>query len=161
MVAPVAQSRLCTGSPGDPLININFSPGSILPVAPGYTYTSSSCPDDGFYTVTGYSSGCFGGAWYPVSTDDTGGVSFMLANASYTPGDFFVSNVSGLCPSITYEFAAWMMNVLRNSGIKPNLVFSIETPTGNVLQQYATSDMPRNRRARMETIWLLLFHTTR
>jgi gliding motility-associated-like protein len=142
MVALQSHGQLCTGSLGDPVININFSPGSILPVAPGYTYTSSSCPNDGFYTVTGSSSGCFGGAWHQVSTDHTVGGSFMLVNASYTPGDFFVSKVSGLCPSTTYEFAAWMMNVLRNPGIKPNLVFSIETPTGTVLQQFATGDIP-------------------
>lgn len=68
----------------------------------------------------------------------------MLVNASYTPGDFFVSTVSGLCPSTTYEFAAWVMNVLRYSGIKPNLVFSIETASGTVLKQIATGDIPEN-----------------
>jgi gliding motility-associated-like protein len=142
MIVPEAHSQLCTGSLGDPVININFSPGSIVPVVPGYTYTSSSCPNDGFYTITGSTSNCFGNAWHTVNTDHTGGGGFMLVNASYTPGDFFVSKVSGLCPSTTYEFAGWMMNVIRNPAIKPNLVFSIETPSGTVLQQFATGDIP-------------------
>lgn len=139
---PLAQGQLCTGSLGDPVININFSPGSILPVAPGYTYTSSSCPNDGYYTITGSTSGCFNNAWHTVNSDHTGGGGFMLVNASYTPGDFFVAKVSGLCPSTTYEFAAWMINVLRNTGIKPNLVFSIETPSGTILKDFATGDIP-------------------
>lgn len=136
--------QLCTGSLGDPVININFSPGSVLPSAPGYTYTSSSCPNDGYYTVTAATSSCFGNAWHTVNSDHTGGGSFMLVNASYTPGDFFVSKVSGLCPSTTYEFAGWLMNVLRYNGIKPNLVFSIETPSGTVLKEFATGDIPEN-----------------
>ena len=60
----------------------------------------------------------------------------MLVNASYTPGDFFVTTVSGLCPNTDYEFAAWIMNVLNRSGIKPNVTFSIEAPNGTVLQQF-------------------------
>ncbi len=138
---PVARGQLCTGSLGDPVINIDFSPGSALPVAPGYTYIASPCPNDGFYTVTGATSNCFNNAWHTVTSDHSGGGGFMLVNASYTPGDFFVSKVSGLCPSTTYEFASWMMNVLRNPGIRPNLVFSIETPSGTILQQFATGDI--------------------
>jgi gliding motility-associated-like protein len=70
----------------------------------------------------------------------------MLVNASYTPGDFYVDTVRGLCPSTTYEFAAWVMNVLRTSacqfnGIDPNLTFKIETTTGIVLATYNTGNL--------------------
>jgi gliding motility-associated-like protein len=68
----------------------------------------------------------------------------MLVNSSFSPGDFYVSTVSDLCGGTTYEFAAWIMNVLRlqNAGIKPNVTFSIETTTGTVLKSFSTGDIP-------------------
>lgn len=135
--------QLCIGSLGDPVVNIDFGNGNSVPSATnGYIYTSSSCPNDGYYTVTNNSSGCFGGTWLNVTRDHTGGGAFMLVNASYTPGDFFLTTVTDLCPNTTYEFAAWMMNVMGRSAIKPNITFSIETPGGTVLQQYSTGDIP-------------------
>jgi hypothetical protein len=78
-----------------------------------------------------------------VLHDHTGNGAFMLVNASYNPSDFFVTTVTDLCPNTTYEFAAWIMNVLvPRNGIKPNITFSIETPSGTVLQQYMTGDVP-------------------
>ena len=142
----VTKAQLCNGSLGDPVVNINFGTGngSGFAATNGYIYTSSSCPNDGYYTVTNSTSGCFGNSWLSVAADHTGGGGFMLVNASYTPGDFFLTTVTDLCPNTTYEFAAWMMNVLARSGIKPNITFSIETTTGTVLQQYATGDIPES-----------------
>lgn len=85
-LSPVPNSQLCTGSPGNPVININFSTGSILPLAPGHTHTSSFCTYDGFYTITGATRGCFNNAWHALNSDHTGGGGIMLVNASYTPG---------------------------------------------------------------------------
>ena len=137
--------QLCTGSLGDPVVNITFGtgPGDAGSYsAPGYTYTASTCPNDGSYTITNYTSGCFGNAWYTVSNDHTGGGNFMLVNASYQPADFFVATLNNLCPSTTYEFSAWMMNVLNYpQGIKPNLTYTIETPGGVVLHTYNTGDI--------------------
>jgi gliding motility-associated-like protein len=66
----------------------------------------------------------------------------MLVNASFTPGDFFVATVSDLCPNTTYEFAAWIANVMiPTSSIKPNLTFRIETPSGTVLEEFSTGDI--------------------
>lgn len=138
-------AQLCTGSLGDPVVNITFGTGAgdaNSYSAPGYTYTSSSCPNDGSYTVTNYTTGCFGNAWYTVNNDHTGGGNFMLVNASYQPADFFVATLNNLCPSTTYEFSAWIMNVLNYpQGIKPNLTFSIETPGGVVLHSFNTGDI--------------------
>lgn len=137
--------QLCTGSLGDPVVNITFGSGTNTgnnftpPVA--YTYTTSTCPNDGSYTITGFTSACFGGNWHDVGQDHTGNGNFMLVNASYTPGDFFKTTVSGLCPNTTYEFAAWIMNVLKNSGIKPDLTFRIEKTDGTVLGQYSTGPL--------------------
>jgi hypothetical protein len=60
-------AQLCTGSLGDPVVNITFGtvsngdPGVAPPA--GYTYTTSSCPDDGYYTITRSTSGCFSNSW--------------------------------------------------------------------------------------------------
>ena len=135
-------AQLCTGSLGDPVVNITFGTGGNSGsgfIAPGYNYTSSSCPNDGFYTITSSTSGCFGNAWHTVNADHTGNGAFMLVNASFQPGDFYVGTVTGLCPNTTYEFSAWIMNVLLSaSGIKPDITFSIETPSGTILNQYNT-----------------------
>lgn len=143
--APSIQAQLCSGSLGDPAVNITFGNGgadsSGNTPTNGYIYTNSTCPNDGFYTVTKTTSGCFGNSWHTVNNDHTGGGSFMLVNASFEPGDFFVATVKDLCPNTTYEFAAWIINVLNRFGIKPNLTFSIETPGGDTLQQYFTGDI--------------------
>jgi len=142
--SPTIHAQLCNGSLGDPVVNINFgNGGGISNYTPtnAYTYTSSSCPNDGFYTITTSTSGCFGSTWLTVPSDHTGGGAFMLVNASVTPGDFFLTTVTDLCPNTTYEFAAWIMNVLARFGIRPNITFTIETPGGTVLQQYNTGDI--------------------
>jgi gliding motility-associated-like protein len=139
------QAQLCTGSLGDPVVNITFGAGGgnntgYTPTN-GYTYTSSSCPNDGSYTITTGTSNCFGNSWHTVNSDHTGNGAFMLVNASYDPGDFLVTKVSDLCPNTTYEFAAWLMNVLIRSGIKPNITFSIEATDGTILKQFSTGDI--------------------
>ena len=140
-------AQLCSGSLGDPVVNITFGTTSngdpgIAPPS-GYTYTSSSCPDDGYYTITRSTSGCFSNSWHTVSADHTGNGAFMLVNASFLAGDFYVGRVTGLCPNTTYEFSAWLMNVLLSpSGIQPNITFTIETPSGTVLNQFNTGGIP-------------------
>lgn len=143
VIAHRAHAQVCQGSLGDPVVNITFNSSGNTGMAPGYIYTSSICPDDGYYTITNNTSGCFGNVWSTVPSDHTGnGGGFMLVNASYTPGDFFVASVNDLCPNTTYEFAAWIMNVMVPfSGIKPNITFKIETSSGTVLQQFSTGDI--------------------
>ena len=66
----------------------------------------------------------------------------MMVNASQTPGDFFVQSLTNLCPNTTYEFSAWVLNVVNNPAlIKPNLIFKIEAADGTVLAQHATGDI--------------------
>lgn len=139
------QAQLCTGSLGDPVVNITFgtgfNPGNPT-TPPGYNYTTSSCPNDGFYTITASTAGCFGDSWHTVTNDHTGNGNFMLVNASFQPADFFVTTLNNLCPNTTYEFSAWIMNVLKSpTGIKPNLTFRIETPGGTVLSTFNTGDI--------------------
>jgi gliding motility-associated-like protein len=151
---PELSAQLCQGSLGDPVVNITFgsgtNPGRPISSSTNYTYTSADCPSDGFYTIENSTSNCFGGTWHSVPEDHTPGDIngyMMVVNASFTPGDFFVQTVDGLCPNTTYEFAAWILNVLQSfacqgHGIKPNITFNIETTSGTVLQTYKTGDIP-------------------
>ncbi|NCI50086.1 gliding motility-associated C-terminal domain-containing protein [Sediminibacterium roseum] len=144
-------AQLCSGSLGDPIVNITFGSAS-GPLKPGVTnlaYTSTACPNDGEYTITKFTSQCFSSSWFTLQNDHTGNQNgqFMLINASVTPNDFYVDTIQGLCSNTTFEFAAWIVNMLSssscsNNGIKPNLTFSIETTTGTVLAKYQTGDIP-------------------
>lgn len=70
----------------------------------------------------------------------------MLINASFNSGDFYLDTVSGLCEGTTYEFAAWAINVQRPdqcnfAGIRPNVIFTIESVTGAILGSYKTENI--------------------
>jgi gliding motility-associated-like protein len=141
------KAQICNGSFGDAVVNITFgragNPQGANYVPYGsYMYLTDICPNDGYYTITNYTSNCFGSTWYSISEDHTGGGNFMLVNASYQPGDFFLTTVTDLCPNTTYEFSAWIMNVMnRFNSIMPNLTFHIEQPDGTVLASYETGDI--------------------
>ena len=147
-------AQLCQGSLGDPVVNITFgsgaNPGQALNGLTNYNFVSGDCPNDGNYTIANSTSNCFGFTWHSLAEDHTPGDTngyMMVVNASFNPGDFFVKTVDGLCPNTTYEFASWILNVLKPSscagaGIKPNITFNIETTTGTILQSYKTGDIP-------------------
>ena len=76
----------------------------------------------------------------------------MLVNASLFPGIFYADTVHELCSNTTFEFAAWIINVLKPTAClpdqqNPNLTFLIETTAGVTLQTFKTntiytSDVP-------------------
>ena len=147
-------AQLCNGSLGDPVVNVTFGSDATRngPLKAGVTnmkYTASACPNDGEYTITNMSFGCFGNTWHLMVGDHTGdtGGRFMLVNASPDPSEFYVDTVSGLCANTTFEFAAWVANVLKptacgGAGVRPNLTFRIETTTGQLIQKFDTGDIP-------------------
>lgn len=148
-----AKAQLCTGSLGDPVVNMTFGNAQTPagPLAPGVTsmnYTTANCPNDGFYTITNEAPRCFGNTWHTLFSDHTGDVGgrVMLINASFEPSDFFIDTVRGLCGNTIYQFASWITNVLLSSscsgnGIRPNLTFRIETVTGTVLKEFQTGNI--------------------
>src|SRR4051812_18999964 len=84
--AVIAQQ--CT-SFGDPVVNITFGAGnnpgpSLRAASTSYSYVTSSCPQDGSYTVTGSTFNCNGSTWQNIGADHTGDPRgyFMLINAS-------------------------------------------------------------------------------
>jgi gliding motility-associated-like protein len=148
-----AGAQLCQGSLGDPIVNITFgsgsNPGPALSAATtNYSFRPGDCPNDGDYSVVNSTSACFSNSWHSISADHTGNTNgyFMLVNASFQPSAFYVDTVNVLCNNTTYEFAAWVMNMIRastcsNSPIRPNLTFSVERTNGTVLQTINTGDM--------------------
>lgn len=155
LIAPhIAAAQLCQGSLGDPIVNITFgsgnNPGPQLAAATtAYQYVTNDCPPDGFYGVRNSTQNCFSNSWQTLGSDHTGDPNgyFMLINASVAPSAFYVETVKGLCGNTTYQFAAWILNVLtqsacRGNGISPNLTFSIENLDGTILQKYNTNDIP-------------------
>ena len=144
-------AQLCQGSLGDPIINITFGSGSnpgpqLNAATTSYQYVSTDCPNDGYYTVRNSTASCFGNTWHSLTRDHTGDPNgyFMLVNASFQPSAFYLETVRGLCGGTTYEFAAWIINVLRTTAClpnptQPNLTFTIERTDGTVLQTYNTN----------------------
>ena len=148
-----SQAQLCTGSLGDPIVNITFGSGSGTGTALGaattsYNFFGSDCPTDGNYTVRANTNGCFSSTWHALTADHTGNANgyFMLINASNLPSDFYIDTVRNLCSNSTYEFAAWILNILKTTscggnGNKPNITFSIEKTDGTLIQSYNTNDI--------------------
>ncbi len=156
MVIPWIQglnAQLCQGSLGDPLVNITFGAGinpgpSLKAATTTYQYQVADCPQDGFYSVRNNTSNCFNSSWHTLVSDHTGDPNgyFMLVNASFQPSAFYLDTVKGLCGGTTYEFAAWIVNVLRSTACgvnptQPNLTFTIENTDGSLLKSYNTNTL--------------------
>jgi len=152
----------CTGLLGAPVVNITFgsgniNPGSELSVAvPGasttYNFASYATghppvpPNDGDYALVTEVPG--NGAWYSGSKDHTGDLNGYMAffNASPTSGEFYKQNVRKLTAGTTYEFAAWVANVINpavlSTAILPNITFQILDSTSKaILGSYNTGDI--------------------
>lgn len=126
-----AQLGFCSGNSGAPIFTENFGTGigsSTLPGAgtTGYTY-ANGFPGDGFYTVR---NGSFGNGfdWHQTEDHTVGDTEgkFLIVNASFSSDEFYRTTVSGLCETTTYEFSAWLLNlVIANS-------FCSTTPGGTI-----------------------------
>lgn len=144
-----ANAQLCNGSLGDPVVNVTFGFGSnfgpaLSAATTNYQYVTNACPVNGFYTLLNQGIDCNYG-WHILPRDHTGNANgyFMLIDAAFDPGDFYLDTVKNLCANTTYEFAAWMLNMkFVTQGTRPNITFNIETITGQVLQTYNSGDIP-------------------
>ena len=115
-----AQLGFCSGNSGDPIFTEDFDTGinnSALPAGTTTYNYINAFPDDGFYTV---SNGSFGNpfAWHQIedhTPNDTDG-KFLIVNAGFSTGEFYRTTVTGLCETTTYEFSAWLFNLLQVPG---------------------------------------------
>jgi gliding motility-associated-like protein len=134
---------------GDPIVHITFGAGinqfggALRPDSGSTTYAYiAASPDDNYYTIANTTAGLNSG--WGVTTDHTGDPNgyMMIVNASYTPGEFYRRKVPGLCGNTTYQFSAFIKNIIKNPGkILPNVSFSIESLDGTILGSGNTSDI--------------------
>ena len=104
-----AGAQLCNGSLGDPVVNITFgtgpNPGPPRAAATtNYQYETNACPVNGYYAMLSEGVECNYG-WHVLQRDHTGNGNgyFMLVDASFEPGDFYLDTVKTLCANTTYE----------------------------------------------------------
>jgi gliding motility-associated-like protein len=149
LVSSLSYSQ-CSNSSGAPIVFETFGAGASTigpPLPAGFTnmqYIKDACPLDGQYSIVNYTSSCFANVWHTV-TDHTGDKNgyFMLINASVEPSDFFVQTVNGLCAGTTYEFSAYILNMINARGlIEPNITFTVEHTNGTILATYNSGDVP-------------------
>ncbi len=150
-VEPMQAQQICEGNLGENIFE-DGDFGSGIPnimtmdpdIAPGYVYTLSGPPVDGFYNLTNSTavwSGLFG-TWMALSDNspDPNGY-MMVVNASFEPGLFYEQLVEGLCENTLYEFSADIINLIRfgvTDHIEPNVSFLLDGQqvytTGNIGQ---------------------------
>jgi gliding motility-associated-like protein len=145
------KSQTCNGSLGDPVVNNDFGRGNAnygpaLINSATYNFVGSGTPPDGSYAITKTTAGMHVGNWHQIknhTADDPDGY-MMIVNADEDPGIFYEAEVPvDLCANTTYEFAAWVINLLTYNGKKPNLTFSILTLDNQLLATpYNTGDIP-------------------
>jgi gliding motility-associated-like protein len=138
---------------GDPVVSITFGSGSsthsgALPADSGstsYTYSNADFPTDGSYTIENTTAGA-GNVWWSATdhTGNTGGY-MMVVNASVSKTDYFYKRtITGLCSNTTYQFSAWVVNLLRSNDISPpNITFAIEKTDGTTIQSFNTGTIAR------------------
>lgn len=154
-----ATAQLCTGSLGDPIVNIDFGSGSGRGAALGaeitaYTYSSGNDLGEGVYTIANTTSGLKNNAWL-VTGDHTGNTNgYMMVVNSATlnaEGTFYKKTVSGLCPNTTYEFSAWLVNIMDPAvgadQYHPNITFRVSNTSGTVLGSYKTGEIAQSSTA--------------
>ncbi len=143
-------AQLCNNNLGDPIINITFGTKA-LPKLPAYTTYERvrGCPFKSQYTINDFLFGC-GGYWVQMTGDHTPGDqdgNYMMVAAEGTPGIVNADTVNGLCSGMTYQFAAYITNVMSEkytcdgNAILPNLDFNVEDLDGNLLATYNTGDI--------------------
>ncbi|MFP9113528.1 T9SS type B sorting domain-containing protein [Flavobacterium sp. RHBU_3] len=141
-------AQLCSGSLGDPVVKLDFGTGTsshgpaLGSSITSYTYSSADFPNDGSYTIEKTTN--TPNTWW-TTTDHTGNGGYMMVvNASTSVTDYFYKNtVTGLCPNTTYEFSAWIMNLLKSQdNSTPNITFTIEKTDGTILESYNTGNIP-------------------
>ncbi len=106
---------------GEPIIKIDFGTTSDakdinLTALKRYGKSKNSCPTDGNYAFTNYTSDCFAGKWHSLAQDHTlndANGRFMLVNASERPSTFFMNYIAGLTASKTYELSFWVVNICK------------------------------------------------
>jgi hypothetical protein len=153
--------QLCNSSSGDPIINVTFGT-SPIPVPKTSTTLSYSdgCPfDTNSYTIQNLIFGCGedrnAHSWHMLAGDHTGDMNgqYMLINASWAQGITHAPTIihtdtaTGLCGNTTYQYSAWLANVMRNIAcggkpLLPNITFTVSSLSGVTLATANSGELP-------------------
>lgn len=153
-IVSATQAQLCNGSLSDPVINVTFgtSHAMLLKSVTSYDYTGG-CPSKGKYTIQNLIFGCgetpAAHSWHLLAGDHTRDLNgqFMLVNAESTAGIIHQDTASGLCGNTTYQYSAWIANVMQNFAcggdpVLPNITFKVSTLSGQILDTVSTGELP-------------------
>ncbi len=111
------QLELCSGDKGSPVFLETFGSGNDLinKSAIGetlYKFSGKKAPKEGNYTISNKFN------WFPhwFSTKDhtkrdSKGNALIVNVDEEKVGAFFIRKISGLCPEVSYEFSAWILNL--------------------------------------------------
>lgn len=147
--AMVVHAQMCNGSLGDPVVNVTFGIAH-KELGNGNTDFSyvRACPKKGEYTIQNLIFGCGDHDWYMLAGDHTGDENgqYMLVNSESTSGIVYRDTARGLCANTTYQFSAWIANVMQDfacSGdpVLPNITMKVSTLSGQVLDSLVTGDL--------------------
>ncbi|MEG0998917.1 MAG: SdrD B-like domain-containing protein [Clostridiales bacterium] len=127
---------------GQPIMSTN--PVDPYPgVTPGFTYTTSNLPSDGFFTVMN-TRGFSRFPWWPVS-DHTTHVEtgrFLLINGANPGSVVFTQNVA-VTPNTEYALTAWVLNLINQPGFSnPQLSLKVLASDGSVLYYKKVNEIP-------------------
>ena len=148
-------AQLCEGSLGDPIVEIDFGSGTGRGTALGSTitafnYVGTGTLDEGEYTIFNTTSCLKENPWH-ITGDHTGNANgyMMVINSAVlaNEGIFYTKTVDGLCSDTTYEFSAWVMNMMNPANgtdeHNPNITFRVSDTNGNLLGSYNTGNIPQ------------------
>lgn len=102
--------------------------------SPGFTYTASTTPNDGFYTVMNTRSPFY--PWWAGSDHTTGLETgrFILINGS-NPGSIIFTQPVNVTPNTYYALTGWVLNLINQmvGFALPQLAFKVLDSMGNQL----------------------------
>ncbi len=147
-------NRICEGNLGANIFDngdFGFGNDNVVvmdpQIAPGYSYTRTVPPGDGFYTVTndmGQWAGLFQ-TWLPIGDNSGNRFGYMMVvNASFEPGIFYEQTIDGLCDNTLYVFSADVINLIQRNvtnHIRPNVTFLLNDEV-----QYTTGEIAQTER---------------
>lgn len=153
-----SQLGFCNGSSGAPIFIENFGSGTNYgPALPAgvtsYTYVNSGFPNDGQYTLYYRTNLIPNSQNWMYSLDHTpdteaDGINgkCLIVNADINPSQFYKRTVTGLCSNTTFEFSAWVLNILNaTTNQSPiNVTFEIWDATDTILLKSGSTGIIAN-----------------
>ncbi|MFC0514155.1 gliding motility-associated C-terminal domain-containing protein [Mucilaginibacter angelicae] len=93
-----------------------------------YNYIPSQ-PGEGSYTIANSTAGMYPESWLQTGnhTPRQPNGYMMIVDATNTIDEFYKRTVKTLCPGTTYRFSVYVLNLMKESGIKPDITFSVIT----------------------------------